>query len=364
MDPALRGRIDRMVRRITDRPSDGKGALCPMHWNGPTGVRLYGIYRAWASMREPSYVRGLTTWVDEHLPESYVSRSIQGTAPMLTVAELYGDTEIERYGAACRRTADWLLHIAARTPEGTLKYTTGPNSPRFARQVRGDTLWMSCLFLAKWAALSGNRAYADEAAFQLCVHLKLLRDQGTALYRHSWSSERPDRRSGMLWGRANSWMLMGAVELMEVLGSRWTGRSEVLASLVGLADTLAAVQREDGLFGIRLDHSLAPADVSATAGMAYGLRRGVRSGLLPARLLASAKRAEEAVIALINESGDRLLPVLDAGLKGQQVPSSQLSPLGWSGCGEGLTLLMLCERQAHVGLKDRQSGQCMERGGI
>ncbi|MFC4598412.1 glycoside hydrolase family 88/105 protein [Cohnella hongkongensis] len=337
--------IDRLVRRISDVPYDGNIALNRTEWDWPAGVGLYGVCRAWMRTGNRYYGDFARAWVDEYLPQAELRRTINGIAPLLAVFELYRETGIERYGEACRAGCDWLLKEAPRTREGAFEHTVNEQGPGFREQIWADTLFMSCILLAKMGALDGTDAYAREAALQLNVHLNALRDGRTGLYRHAWNCERRDWMSGALWGRANAWILVSAVEMLEILPESFGGRDQAIGQAVELGEALARAQRGDGLFGTLLDDPEAYGEASATAGIAYGLRRGVRSGFLPEALLSCAKRAEAAVRPLVNERGELeqvshgtdVKPDLEAYKK---VP---IVPAFW---GQGLALLMLCEDPA------------------
>ncbi len=337
--------IDRLVRRISDVPYDGNIALNRTEWDWPAGVGLYGVYRAWKHTGNRHYADFARDWVDEHLPQAELRRTINGIAPLLTVCELYLETGNERYGEACRTGCDWLLQEAPRTREGAFEHTVNEQGPGFREQIWADTLFMSCILLAKMGARDGNPAYQREAAFQLITHLKTLRDERTGLFRHAWNCERRDWMSGALWGRANAWILVSAVEMLEILPGTFEGREQAIRWVGELSEALGRAQRADGMFGTLLDDPEAYGEASATAGIAFGLRRGIRSGFVPKSLLPCAEKAEAAVRSLVNARGEleQVSHGTDVKADLEAYKRVPIVPAFW---GQGLALLMLCEDPA------------------
>lgn len=334
--------IDRLIGRMSDFPYDGNIALNKTEWDWPSGVGAYAIYRAWEATGNRGYIDYLQLWVDEHLPEAAGKRNVNTTAPFLGVLGLYEATKRDDYLQACMAAAEWLLHEAPYTREGALEHTVSGDAPRFREQMWADTLFMACLFLGRFGALTGNRAYMDAAARQLTIHLRYLRDDSTGLFYHAWNCERGDWMSAARWGRANAWIIAAAVELLDVLPVDFAGREETLAVIRRHADALAAVQRDNGMFGTLLDHPDAYDEASATAGIAYGIKRGIRRGYLPARLAAVADRAEAAVMQRINARGELEQVSHGTDVK-RDLDAYKRVPLVPAYWGQGLALLLLCE---------------------
>lgn len=335
--------IGRLVRRITDAPYDGNIALNATEWDWPSGVGMYGMFRAWKAAGDPRYLAFLKSWVDAKLPEADLRRNVNVTAPMLTVMELHKATGEVAYLTACRQAADWLILEAPRTREGGLEHTVSDRGVSFREQMWADTLFMACIFLARMGEWTKEPAYSEEAAKQLRIHAKHLRDERTGLFYHAWNGERRDWMSGALWGRANAWMIAGGMEMLELLPENFEGRGELAALFLRHADALQSVQRENGMFGTLLDHRDSYDEASATAGIAYGLKRGIRSGLLPDRLEAAAVKAERAVMDRINERGEleQVSHGTDVKRDLEDYKKVPIVPAFW---GQGLALLLLSER--------------------
>jgi Predicted unsaturated glucuronyl hydrolase involved in regulation of bacterial surface properties, and related proteins len=63
------------------------------------------------------------------------------------------------------------------------------------------------------------------------------------------------------------------------------------------------MQAENGMWHTLVDDPLSPQESSATAGIAYGMLRGVRMGILDADVAGSALRAWGALCDRIDERG-------------------------------------------------------------
>lgn len=338
--------IDRIVHRIFRTPHDGNIAMNLTEWDWPSGVAMYAVFRAWRHTGREEYGAALFGWLDRHLPESGQSRNVNRIAPYLAVAECLqmgrGDS---RFRKACHDAADWLLLEAPRTRNGGYEHTVSEAGVSFREQMWADTLFMACLFLAKMSRLTGHVGYAEEAARQLRLHVQYLQDPDSGLFHHAWSCEGQNWMSGAKWGRANAWMLIAGLEMLELLPDSFGGREEVLAALRKQAQALLPLQREDGLFGTLLDDPGAYGEASASAGIAYGLRRGANAGLLMREVLPAADRAEATVTALINEQGEltKVSHGTDVKKTLQGYKEVPFVPAFW---GQGLALLLLCEEDA------------------
>ncbi|WP_052339637.1 glycoside hydrolase family 88/105 protein [Gorillibacterium massiliense] len=338
-DSLRRSLIDRLIRRTTDVPYDGNIALNQTEWDWPSGVGLYGIYQGWKFTGESYYLDYLKKWVDEHLHEADRLRNVNRTAPILVVHELHALTGLEQCGHACEQRADWLLHAAPRTREGGFEHTVSDPEHRFPEQMWADTLFMACLFLAKMGKGTGNAAYTEEALRQLQVHVKALQDSESGLFYHAYSCETRNWLSGAHWGRANAWMLAAGMEMLDHLPD-FPERERVIAAYVKQAEALQTYQRKNGMFGTLLDHEDAYDEASATAGIAYGLKRGIRSGFLPVSFQPVADRAELAVMLRINGKGEltEVSHGTDVKRTLAEYKTVPIVPAFW---GQGLALMML-----------------------
>lgn len=288
------------------------------------GVGLYGIWRAYEVTGREAYLDFLIKWAKLHLQQAYDQKTVNSTAPLLTIVELYRKTGEEEYLKVCVDMAKYIMTEASLTIDGGLEHTVTENGAHFGNQMWADTLFMVCIFLAKLGSITGNRDYTDFAVGQLVLHYKLLWSQEAGLFYHGWDGNLCTHLSGVYWGRANAWILYSTVEILKEAGE-FEGREMVLKCLRGQVDSLAGWQRRNGLFGTILDDPEAYDELSATAGIVCGIQRGVKAGYLEDSALEVARKAYPALPAYVDENGNVLsvssgTPIMESALQYKQVP--------------------------------------------
>lgn len=322
----------------------GKDVMDINKWEWDTGVALYGISRLWKLTGDESYKNYLIQWYDEHL-KAYTNKSINSTAPLLAFIELCkGKEENRDWMKICRKTADWLVNDAQKTVDGGLEHTVNDAGIVFHDQLWADTLFMACIFLAKFYEMTGERVYADEAAKQLKIHLKFLYDAKTGMYCHGWDGKERNHMSAACWGRANAWVLCSCVEILECLPEDFDGRNDILNQLEAFTDKLCMVQCEDGMYRTILNDENFYKETSATAGITYGLLRAFNDGYVNKEEIRTAvKKGINAINGTINDNGEvenvsTGTPVLEKLEYYRNVPCSVTL------YGQGLAMLLLAEQ--------------------
>lgn len=175
---------------------------------------------------------------------------------------------------------DWISKNQFRMGDGTL-----------ARQrplpvtLWLDDMYMSVPGLAQMGALTGERAYYDDAVRQVLQFSQRMFVADKGLYMHAWA-EGMDPHPAFHWGRANGWAVMAMVELLEVLPADHPGRPAVLAQLRAHVAGLAKVQSGVGLWHQLLDRPDSYLETSASAMYAYAIARAVNRGWIDRRAYA------------------------------------------------------------------------------
>lgn len=334
----LHAYIDAVAGRVLNS-TDPKGGDINIHkFDWVEGVGLYGVNRVWETFREPVYSDFLEGWIQQHRAEAFLLKTVNSTAPFMTILDFAGEWELD----LCRNCANFILYEAPRTQCGGLEHTVTEAGVSFQEQMWADTLFMVCIFLAKLGKRTGEKKYTDEAIRQLRLHYQYLKDPETGLFFHGYHCSKQNHLSGARWGRANAWVTAATVEMLELLPENFVGRDEILATLGSQAAAYGGVQREDGLFYTVLDRPDGYPETSATAGIAYGIFRGVKDKYLPESLLPIARRAAKAVTRRIDDKGNVLgvsggtpiMPTIEA------YHGIEVRPRLY---GQALALLMLCE---------------------
>lgn len=332
--------IDLVIQRIVK--DNGENWAMNIHaFDWVPGVGLYGIYRAWQYTGRKDYKVFLEKWVDQHLREAYSQKTVNSTAPMSTVLSLYEENNREEYLKVCVDIAEYIVNEAPRTREGGFEHTVTEDVPGFKEQIWADTLFMVCIFLARLGKATGEMKYLMEAGKQLEIHHQVLKDKSTGLFYHGWNCEQKHWMSGALWARANAWITASTVEILDLLPKDYEGRERLIKSLLEQVNALKEMQHSDGMFGTLLDHADTYGESSATAGIAYGIKRGIASGYLPKEYREVWEKAEKAVMGKINglgevedvSTGTPVMPTLEDYKKIELCPTLY---------GQGLALLLLC----------------------
>jgi unsaturated rhamnogalacturonyl hydrolase len=343
-DKLINMTADAMIYYDTNSESDQgkKWAMNINYWDWVPGVGMYALFRTWEHTRNTEYLGFIKGWVDSHLEQAYRVKVVNTTIPLVTVLEMYRITENPGYLKTAVDIGNWILKEAPRTREGALEHTV-TEAADFSEQIWADTLFMSCIFLSKLGLIACRKEFTKEAAKQLLIHHRVLKDKNTGLFYHGWNCEEQNWMSGALWGRANAWITASTVELLENLPQDFTGREEIVKSLIEQVEALQKYQRVNGMFGTVLNDPEAYDETSAAAGIAYGIKRGIRSGFIPKKFMEVALKAEKAVIERINEKGEvegvstgtPVMPSIDDYKKIKTYPTLY---------GQALALMMLCER--------------------
>lgn len=272
-------------------------------WDWPQGVGLYGLLKHADRTGDQTVEALVREWFAARAVEPSVHRNINTVAPVLTLACL---AERDRDPGKCETLAswgEWIMHDLPRTPGGGFQHIVvdRPNTG----QLWDDTLFMTVLALARIGQVLGRPDYVEEAKRQFLIHAQYLVDRKTGLWFHGWTFEGRHHFASALWARGNSWITMAIPELISLLGlpAEDAVRQHLTELLVLQVDALATRQQPDGLWPTLLDHPETYGEASATAGFAYGLLKGVRTGCLPAQFIASGRRAALAVLDRVGADG-------------------------------------------------------------
>ncbi len=269
-------------------------------WN--PGIFLAGASAFYKKFGDKEVIDYLKGWCERHLWESGNQRTVNSSAPLIMVSDLYVLTGEEKYKTACEEAAKWLVTEAPLTVDGGLEHTV-TEGDQFHNQMWADTLFMAVLFVAKWGKITDNKEYIDFAAKQLVVHHRMLRDGQSGLFYHGWDGAARNHMSAAKWARANAWVILASGLIMSELPERFEGKDYVAESLLSLAEALKNCQHDDGGFSTVLDCPESYCETSAAAGIAAGIFYGIANGFLPESLSGTARRAAEYVKKLILPDG-------------------------------------------------------------
>jgi len=320
-------------------------------WNAGVGIIAAGDYGRIAG--SSSVLREVEAWVSRNIGQSEQVRVVNSIAPYAVFPLLYELTGQSWYADKAAEIAQWVIDQAPRTRSGAFEHTVTEQAT-FGEQIWADTIFMAVLFLARTARMLGNAAMAVEALQQALFHLQALQDEESGLLYHGWNCETGNWMSAARWNRANAWNMCGIPMILEeVAGLHRNGAvvEEIKVRYRAMASAIIGLQSASGLWPTILDKPGFYAETSGSAGIACGLYKAARQGLIPAEQQRAAEKAVSAILPLIESNGavsgvSGGTPVLESVEAYNQVP---LFPTLY---GQGLTLLLLLEvfRTEEIGI--------------
>jgi rhamnogalacturonyl hydrolase YesR len=162
---------------------------------------------------------------------------------------------------------------------------------------------MSIPALAQMGAMTGNRAYLDDAAKQVVQFSNYLFDSPTGLYAHGWHANQPDNPQ-FYWARANGWVMMATVELLDVLPENHPQRDAILKYLRAHIRAIATLQSGSGLWHQMLDKNDSYLETSASAMFVFSIARAINRGWIsPVSYGSVAQAGWIAVTQQVNRRG-------------------------------------------------------------
>lgn len=273
-------------------------------WDWGPGVALYGMvdgYKKTGDQKTFNFIKG---YIDEWMTRGFPKKNINTTAPMSTVLEIYKICGEEKYLNLIQEYADWLLLEATRVKPGAYAHTVIGHE--FSQQIWADTIFMAAIFLSKFGALTGEKKYIDEAVKQLILHIKYLQDPATGLFYHAWDVDNDNAMSAALWGRANGWCIVSAVDILENLSEYREEVQYVKDAFNRQLEKLEQIQRRSGAWNIILDRSDSYLETSTTALFTHGFFKGIKMGWFDEKYINMINKARKSVLNNIAADGEVL----------------------------------------------------------
>ncbi len=336
---ALSERVLGMLRREHDA-GESRGHMTMDNWEWPTGVALYGLWKTYDQTGRADVLEYLQAWYARQLAGPAPHRNVNTVAPMLALTCLYERTRAPEYLPPIESWADWVMHAMPRTEFDGLQHITVWN--KHYQQLWADTLFMTALFLLKAGLVLGRTDWVEEAKYQFLLHSRYLQETRTGLLTHGWTFDCRHAFAGAHWARGNAWFTAAGAEMLSMLPEHDAAARLVLSALRDQVQALWKLQRESGLFTTLLDVEETYEETSATAGIAYGVLRGVRLGYVGEGYRDMAEKAARAVIGKIAPDGT-VMGVSGGTGMGHTLAFYRAIEQTPTAYGQGLTFLMLTE---------------------
>ncbi len=195
--------------------------------------------------------------------------------------------------------SDYVARRQYRLADGTLaRQRPQPES------LWADDLYMSVPALAQMGALTGERAWFDDAVRQVLQFHAHLFDPQVGLYAHGRHTNQP-LNPEFYWARANGWAMLASVELLDVLPEDHPGREKVLDNLRAHVRAVAKLQSgKSGLWHQMLDKPDSYLETSASAIFVYSIARAINRGWIsPVSYGSVAQAGWMGLTTRVNEKG-------------------------------------------------------------
>lgn len=340
-------KIRQVATCMTTLANAGFYEYCPVSnididkWEWPQGVGMYALYRYYELSGDRDMLEWLFEWYDRHLAEGLPEKNINTAAPMLALTYLYELHPKQQYLAAIQEWAESIWKDFPRTEEGGFQHS-GSGVNNLYGQLWDDTLMMTCLFLGRAGILLKKSDYLAECERQFLLHTKYLCDRDTGLWYHGWTFEGRHNFGKGLWGRGNCWISVVLADFLEYEGISEAIRLFLKETLLSQARALAKYQDESGMWHTLIDDPTSYLEASGTAGLGYGILKGVRMGYLPEEYKKVGEKAVEAIWNRIGEDG--AVGDVSYGTNVGNVPEDYKNiPICVMPYGQALSILLLTE---------------------
>lgn len=352
----LREQLNRLVDGMTNLRDDGRfhepnldgtvgDYISFESWEWPQGVGLYGLVQLWLRRRDPALRALIEGWYETNLSRPLPLLNINTTAPLLALSMLWAETRDPRWKPVLDDWAARLMTQALRTEENGFQHDVSDKLNQ--GELWDDTLFMACLFLARYGQAAGRADLLDEAIRQFLVHTRHLSDPETGLWFHGWTFEGRHNFARARWARGNAWVTACILDLFELADLPGGVRMYLEGVLRTQVQALLPLQTASGAWHTLLDDPTSYEEISATAGFAYGLLKAARQGIGTPDWAEAGWRAVNAV--LCNIEADGTVQNVSYGTRmGHDLQFYRDIPIQPTGYGQALAILCLVEAEGQA----------------
>lgn len=271
------------------------------HWEWTQGVGLYGLWKLFDATKKEEYLELLIRFYDNQMKVGFPPLNVNTMAPYLVMSNVAEYLHREDYMEPCREAARWIMEEMPRTQEGGIQHQTSDDEND--QELWDDTLFMTVLFLANMGRILNRKDYCEEAEYQFLLHMKYLQDSETGFWYHGWTFLERNHFAGAFWARGNCWLTVAIPELLAMIECSEPVKRILQGALENQVKALAEVQADSGMWHTLLDDPQSYEEASGTCGFAYGILRGIHTGVLDEKWLPVAEKAMEPILNLISEEG-------------------------------------------------------------
>ncbi len=206
-----------------------------------------------------------------------------------SVIDVYRFDPKPEYKTYIENSANHILKGQDRLADGTLCRKT----PR-QMTVWADDVYMSVSFLSRMGKMSGDVKYFDDAARQIIQISDLLWDPSKQIYYHCYYTDL--KRNGVAyWGRANGWIAVSTVQLLDVLPANHPKRAQLIRYLERQIVGFSRYQDANGMWHQLLDKNDSYAESSVTTMYVYTIAKAINNKWIDPAYRSVAMRGWEAL---------------------------------------------------------------------
>ena len=310
-------------------------------WDWEIGVGLYGLLRHALSANDQGLIAAIVEWYEWQIARGLPPRQVNSSSPMLALSILIDHVDRPDWEELVRDWAGWLVNELPRTEDQGFQHVVKERLNE--GELWDDTLFMTCLFLANAGKRFDRPDWVEEAVYQFLVHARYLSDPVTGLWYHGWTFKGRHNFAKAFWARGNSWITIAIPELLAIIPDLPEATRRYLVNLLkAQTGHMAALQNAEGFFHSLVDDVSSPIEASATAGIAYGISRGIALGILSDELQPVVDKAFAAVLTCIDQDGI-VQNVSDGTPMGHTLDFYRQIPNIPTPYGQALTMLMLVD---------------------
>ncbi len=210
-------------------------------------------------------------------------------------------TEDKRFRDQALEIARYFHEDAPRTPDGLIGYHSDPKRGR----IWVDALFMIAPLITRAGVILEDDAYLDDVVDQLFGYSAKLRDEQIGLYHQGWNWHGEGASPGY-WGRANGWMALALVEVLDALPKDYERREEVLSLFRDFMDRVEFFQGPGGMWHQLIDQQFGDSyeETSCTGMFVYAMCKGVNKAWLDDTYLETIDRAHSGLSRMISVTGN------------------------------------------------------------
>lgn len=272
-------------------------------WQWGQGVCIYALEKAYQKNGNEKYLDYIEHWIESHLSQQKPGFSVNTTSPLHGILALNKYRNQSKYMYLCDEFAQYLMAENPRCDRGAFEHTCVANN--IPNQIWIDTVFMGCIFLARYGVLTQNRMYVNEALRQLVLHYDYLHKEDNKLLCHGYYCD--DRtQHGAVWGRGNAWYSAASAEILEMTDESYPLYNEAKKRFITHCEAVIKYQRDNGSFGTIIIDPTSYSETTGTSGMAYGITKAVNMGFIDNNAESNYKAAYRYLESCIGENGAML----------------------------------------------------------